>query len=329
MYSFLTDDPAVELIDRGVRTFNRSDLQTQPQETGSPHQASPYHGGGAGNNKMDRLSSYRNASLELRSRSPSPNPMPVSIGTCEYYGTSNLTDRSRSPSPTLSLDNSTTRRRGVGGGSGQGTTTARKLPVMPQKPSALNLIATDSVPRRIDDRMPHVLPSPTIPPLAHKSPGSINFPRLNASPSHGPYNSAEWNDPRGDGQEYFVRSASSQQLNKTESGQYSSPRGGGGSGLQQRPPPDREHYTTSQVLQPSSAHTSYGLSPARRTADSSAAPDRGGRQRSSAVVMQEGGGYSTLPRRSRPDERRRHNAAEANIVRRKPTNSDSEDEDWC
>ena len=33
--------------------------------------------------------------------------------------------------------------------------------------------------------MPHVIPSPTIP-QPHKSPGSINFPRLSASPTHRP-----------------------------------------------------------------------------------------------------------------------------------------------
>lgn len=84
----------------------------------------------------------------------------------EYYGSANLTDRSRSPSPTL-------------GAAPRSKRPQRRLPATPQKPSSLNL------PKRHDDRMPHVIPSPTVP-QPHKSPGSINFPKLSASPTHLP-----------------------------------------------------------------------------------------------------------------------------------------------
>ena len=124
---------------------------------------------------------YRTTSLETRSRSPSPHPTPTPTPQHEYYGSANLTDRSRSPSPTSAIGAGP---RGGPGGSGGGAGPAgkrhqRRLPATPQKPSSLNL------PKRHDDRMPHVIPSPTIP-QPHKSPGSINFPRLSASPTHLP-----------------------------------------------------------------------------------------------------------------------------------------------
>jgi hypothetical protein len=110
---------------------------------------------------------YRTTSLETRSRSPSPHPTPTPTPQHEYYGSACLTDRSRSPSPTSGV----TRSKRAG----------RKLPATPQKPSSLNLLQKP----RTAENMPHVIPSPTVP-QPHKSPGSINFPKLNASPTHGP-----------------------------------------------------------------------------------------------------------------------------------------------
>lgn len=116
---------------------------------------------------------YRSTSLETRSRTPSPNPTPSSTPKNEYYGGSNLTDRSRSPSPVGSPVNTPPKR------------SVRKLPIVPgvvqaTKPSSLNLAQP-----KLKENMPRVMPSPTIP-QPSKSPGSINFPRLNASPTHKP-----------------------------------------------------------------------------------------------------------------------------------------------
>ncbi|GAB1607065.1 hypothetical protein Ahia01_000989300 [Argonauta hians] len=110
---------------------------------------------------------YRSTSLENRSRSPSPNltPTPM-LHQHEYYGSANLTDRSRSPSPGPTVS--------------QPRKSTRKLPAVPSKPSTLNLAQP-----RPRDNMPRVMPSPTVP-QPSKSPGSINFPRLNASPTHIP-----------------------------------------------------------------------------------------------------------------------------------------------
>ena len=140
-----------------MQTRMRPPLQQQRQVIGSPN-PSPTP---SRSNSREPL--YRTTALETRSRSPSPHLTPTPVTQHEYYGSTNLTDRSRSPSPTSSAPP----RR-----------TARRLPATPQKPSTLNLA------KRKDD-MPHILPSPTIPP-PHKSPGSINFPRLNASPTHIP-----------------------------------------------------------------------------------------------------------------------------------------------
>ena len=141
------------------RVRARPPLQSQRQVVGSPL-PSP-----AVSRSNSREPLYRPTSLETRSRSPSPHPTPTPSSHHEYYGTSNLTDRSRSPSPS---SNAGTLKRG-----------GRKLPPTPQKPSSLNLPKK----RSEGGHMPHVLPSPTVP-QPHKSPGSINFPKLNASPTH-------------------------------------------------------------------------------------------------------------------------------------------------
>lgn len=140
----------------------RPPLMPQPHVMGSPL-PSPQ--------PRKRSEMYRSTSLETRSRSPSPNPTPSSTPMNEYYGGSNLTDRSRSPSPVDSPVNTPPKRQ------------TRKLPMPPvqvTKPSSLNLAQP-----KLKENMPRVMPSPTVP-QPSKSPGSINFPRLNASPTHKP-----------------------------------------------------------------------------------------------------------------------------------------------
>ncbi|XP_053380538.1 voltage-dependent calcium channel type A subunit alpha-1-like isoform X4 [Mercenaria mercenaria] len=140
----------------------RPPLMPQPHVMGSPL-PSPQ--------PRIRSEMYRSTSLETRSRSPSPNPTPSSTPMNEYYGGSNLTDRSRSPSPVSSPVNTPPKR------------STRKLPmapVQPTKPSTLNLAQP-----KLKENMPRVMPSPTIR-QPSKSPGSINFPRLNTSPTRKP-----------------------------------------------------------------------------------------------------------------------------------------------
>ena len=149
---------------RGRPRVKRPPLMSQPNVLGSPL-PSPH--------PPRKQEMYRSTSLETRSRTPSPNPTPTSTPMNEYYGSSNLTDRSRSPSPSLSSPVNTPPKRST-----------RKLPVVPQphpiKPSTLNLAQP-----KLKENMPRVMPSPTIP-QPSKSPGSINFPKLNPSPTHKP-----------------------------------------------------------------------------------------------------------------------------------------------
>ncbi|ESO92787.1 hypothetical protein LOTGIDRAFT_162269 [Lottia gigantea] len=133
----------------------------------------PHYGGQNGSplpspspHRRDRDSTfYRSTSLETRSPSPTSNANGSSPQQ-EYYGSAILRDRSRSPSPLQSPP-----KRSAG----------RKLPSVPNKPSSLNL----AQPKLKDSNMPRVMPSPTIP-TQTRSPGSINFPRLNASPTRLP-----------------------------------------------------------------------------------------------------------------------------------------------
>ncbi|XP_041370317.1 voltage-dependent calcium channel type A subunit alpha-1-like isoform X4 [Gigantopelta aegis] len=131
----------------------RPPLQQQPQVAGSPRPT-----------RRDREAGFfRSTSLENRSRSPSPKLNDESP-QLEYYGSSNLIDRSRSPSPLQSPPKRT----------------GRKLPPVPAKPSSLNLAQP-----KLKESMPKVMPSPTLP-QPPRSPGSINFPKLNSSPTHLP-----------------------------------------------------------------------------------------------------------------------------------------------
>lgn len=108
---------------------------------------------------------FKTTVLNQRSRSPSPVLTPSSN---EYYGTAQLELRSRSPSPVAGAEHGSLRRQ------------PRRLPPTPNKPSTLNLQL-----RRSDRtvQLPHVAQSPTLPAPDPKSPDSINFPRLSASPT--------------------------------------------------------------------------------------------------------------------------------------------------
>lgn len=293
---------------------NRPPLQQQSQVTRSPS-PSPYKSVAA-----DRESLSRNTSLETRSRSPSPNPIPTATSPYEYYGTANLTDRSRSPSPTTSLPEE------------GGRTVSRRQPVVtPQKPALLSLSV-----RRADNNMPHVLPSPTIP-QPHKSPGSINFPRLSASPSHGLYE-VDWTRPCGDVSATHTpnlpRSASSQQLGRTWNGSL------------MRIDRNRSHFP-SQILHPSpnlchvsplpSTHGHH----ARRGLGHQVEMDDIFSQKPDAFGGRSRGGTSTLPRTYRSSEQTTLRNGERGVAgthktsstpfkdKGKEQHSDSEDEDWC
>ena len=146
---------------------------------------------------------YRSTSLETRSRSPSPRTVARSTRDqhghdIEYYGGPNLTDRSRTPSPasTAPSERATlpahARKLPMSPNAATLPMSGRRLPHVPQKPSTLNIppnppphSAMQTSGRR-QNNMPQMLPSPTLPQEPHQSPGSINFPRLSASPTHHP-----------------------------------------------------------------------------------------------------------------------------------------------
>ncbi|KAK6195079.1 hypothetical protein SNE40_000584 [Patella caerulea] len=141
-----------------TRSRSRNRISGHYGQSGSPSPSPTPH-------RRDRDSTfYRSTSLETRSPSPTSNPN-GSPPQQEYYGSAILRDRSRSPSPLQSPP----KRSG------------RRLPPVPTKPSSLNL----AQPKLKDNNMPRVMPSPTIP-TQSRSPGSINFPRLNASPTRVP-----------------------------------------------------------------------------------------------------------------------------------------------
>lgn len=270
----------------------------------------------------EREFTSRNTSLETRSRSPSPNPTPVPGPVYEYYGTANLTDRSRSPSPSsmLPLENAIRKP------------TARQPPAAPKKPSALNLS-----PFYVGGNMPHVLPSPTVP-QPHKSPGSINFPQLSASPSRGPYE-MEWSQglhgaPSAICTPAMHRSASSEQLSLARGGYYSS---------RMDPSESERSQNPSQVMHPSSRHE---YDPRRPIAHNNWAPSRQQMEKFAPQPAaaygnsrtREGNNSNTLPRSYRydqPAQQSGHRGHGVNMTRltqmpmMRQRHSDSEDEDWC
>ncbi|XP_076066879.1 calcium voltage-gated channel subunit cacophony isoform X6 [Oratosquilla oratoria] len=120
-------------------------------------------------NSPDRR--YITTHLDTRSRSPSPRTGATArrMHQFQYYGTASLERRSRSPSPHRRAGSSyptIPQRRGGG----------RRLPPTPNKPSTLHL----------GPHPPghhHTLPSTAKSPVRGQP---INFPKLNASPTHVP-----------------------------------------------------------------------------------------------------------------------------------------------
>lgn len=159
--------------DDSISIPNSPQLRSRPRVKRPPLMAQPHVLGSPLPSPQPRIryEMYRSTSLETRSRSPSPNLTPSSTPMNEYYGGSNLTDRSRSPSPVSSPVQTPPKRS---------TRKLPKAPVQATKPSSLNLAQP-----KLKENMPRVMPSPTVP-QPSKSPGSINFPRLNASPTHKP-----------------------------------------------------------------------------------------------------------------------------------------------
>ena len=278
------------------RSRTRPPLTPQRQVCGSPL-PSPTP---SRSNSREPL--YRTTSLETRSRSPSPHPTPTPTPMHEYYGSANLTDRSRSPSPTS-----------ASGASGSGTTGSkgkrpvRRLPATPQKPSSLNL------PERRDVQMPHVIPSPTIP-QPHKSPGSINFPRLNASPTHRSMNIPAREGPASRGPRPLYSPTERNDLNQPGSTTSSRETLPGARGREPREPRYAAQIMNNGRPDPRYAENRYrdgryddGGRPGQRagTLPNGFKPGPSGPMRPDA----RGGGRSKSPP--------------------KAPNSDSDDEDWC
>ncbi|XP_064108495.1 voltage-dependent calcium channel type A subunit alpha-1-like isoform X12 [Macrobrachium nipponense] len=124
---------------------------------------------------------YITTRLDTRSRSPSPHTgLTGAAGrrgrTLEYYGTASLDRRSRSPSPHQRAGSSyptIPQRRGAG----------RRLPPTPNKPSTLHLGPPSSQPPTGHPGSGHHTLSSAKSPTRSQP---INFPKLNASPTHVP-----------------------------------------------------------------------------------------------------------------------------------------------
>jgi len=311
----VTSSPPVLRRGRSVgQRSGRPPLESQATVTGVSPIPSPYRAAVAATGRESPVS--RATSLDTRSRSPSPHagvPLPGSSAV-EYYGTAKLTDRSRSPSPTPSLPVELERR---------------PKPRLPsQKPTALDLPATGMQPGRrrvggvggVEDRMPHVLPSPTVPPPPHRSPGSINFPRLSPSPSHAPWDPASPGGSPGSSP-LLPRSASSQLIGHAHTGEV------GGAWASHRAA-RQQRYPSQQAL-PLRPEPRYHQSHRPLRAD-----DLG--------LVRLSGGTGTLPRNFRPEPcvggagavpRPSHwahdTASPRDVDEDDEKNSDSEDEDWC
>ncbi|XP_055897179.1 voltage-dependent calcium channel type A subunit alpha-1-like isoform X2 [Biomphalaria glabrata] len=161
------------------RQRSRPPLQSQSPVLGSPL-PSP---GLPRLRNMGDSGFYRSTSLETRSRSPSPN---LTASPPLRSGSTSLIQRSRSPSPSMiaaspPMINRQHRRLPMApsstSSSGSGTTTTTS----PAKPVTLNL----SEPRYRNN----IAIKDTLPVRGAISPpgrGNINFPRLNASPTHVP-----------------------------------------------------------------------------------------------------------------------------------------------
>ena len=304
----VTSSPPVLRRGRSVgQRSGRPPLESQPTVTGVSPVPTPYSAAVANTGRESPIS--RATSLDTRSRSPSPHAgvPPSGSAAVEYYGTAKLTDRSRSPSPTPSLPVELERRP------------RPRLP--PQKPTALDL--PQSGRRQVGgvggvvDRMPHVLPSPTVPPPPHRSPGSINFPRLSPSPSHAPWDPASPDASPGSSP-LLPRSASSQLIGHAPTGEVGGAWAGHRAARQQR-------YPSQQAL-PLRPEARYHQSNRPLRTD-----DLG--------LVHLPGGTATLPHSfradvgtaavPRPSHWTRDTASPRDVDEDEEKNSDSEDEDWC
>jgi len=310
----VTSSPPVLRRGRSVgQRSGRPPLESQPTVTGVSPVPTPYNAAAAAVATGRESPISRATSLDTRSRSPSPHAgiPPAGSAAVEYYGTAKLTDRSRSPSPTPSLPVELERRP------------RPRLP--PQKPTALNLPQPSR--RRpgevggVVDRMPHVLPSPTVPPPPHRSPGSINFPRLSPSPSHAPWDPASPSGSPGSSP-LLPRSASSQLIGHVHTGEVGGTWAGHRAARQQRYPsqqalPLRPEPRYQQSHRPLRAddlglvHLPTGTS----TLPHSFHPE-----------PSVGGGMGAVPR---PLHWARDSASPRDVDEEDEKNSDSEDEDWC
>ena len=307
----VTSSPPVLRRGRSVgQRSGRPPLESQPTVTGVSPVPSPYRTAGVTTGRESPVS--RATSLDTRSRSPSPHagvPHP-GFAAVEYYGTAKLTDRSRSPSPTPSLPVELERR-------------PRPRPT-PQKPTALDL--PQSGRRRVggagglEDRMPHVLPSPTVPPPPHRSPGSINFPRLSPSPSHAPWDAAS-PGATPDSSPLLPRSASSQLIGHAPTREV-------GGAWAEHKAARQQRYPSQQVL-PLRPEPRYQQSHRPLRADD-------------LVLAHLPSGTNTLPHSFRPESgvggtgavpRPSHwvrdTASPRDVDEDDEKNSESEDEDWC
>ena len=319
----VTSSPPVLRRGRSVgQRSGRPPLESQATVSGVSPVPSPYRtttaGGATTTSTTGRESPVSRAtSLDTRSRSPSPHAgaPPHANAPIEYYGTAKLTDRSRSPSPTPSLPVELERR-------------PRPRPP-PQKPTALDLPLSGRRRvggvggRGVEDRMPHVLPSPTVPPPPHRSPGSINFPRLSPSPSHAPWDLASPTSPGSS--PLLPRSASSQLIGHAHRGEVGGTWAGHGAARQQR-------YPSQQALplrpepryhQPQRPIRAEDLGVVHRAA----APGTGTLPPHSFRLEPVVGGAGAVPR---PTHWGRDSGSPRDVddVDEEKA-SDSEDEDWC
>jgi len=307
----MTSSPPVLRRGRSVdQRSGRPPLESQPTVTGVSPVPSPYRAVVVATGRESPVS--RATSLDTRSRSPSPHAgvPPSGSAAVEYYGTSKLTDRSRSPSPTPSLPVELERR-------------PRPRPP-PQKPTALHLPQSGrrrvGVVADLPDRMPHVLPSPTVPPPPHRSPGSINFPRLSPSPSHAPWDTASPSGSLGSSP-LLPRSASSQLIGHARTWEVGGAWAGQGAARQQR-------YPSQQALPlRSDPHYHQSHRPLRT--------DELGLVHlpSGTVTLPHSfraepcvGGAGAVPR---PSHWSRDTASPQDVDEDDEKNTDSEDEDWC
>lgn len=321
-----------------VRTLPRP-FQQQPQQQhqqnivpgGLPYSATLPHRSTAPHLPRNASMSEAHGSSPMLFNPAAQTPVAVGKPRDEYYGSANLTGRSRTPSPSPSPPPETALRK-----AGQ----PRKLPTMPQKPSVLNLSAKPCI---VEDHMPHVLPSP-VTHQAFRLPGSINFPRLNASPSHGPmavtpdrdYATTTTTTTTSDQpsswsqRSNLPRSVSSQQLGQIYGSMRDRDRHPG-----QRYP-SQFLYPTTRVEDPrhhhEHGHHSHGASDRRHVAmeDFKGPAYSSSEQHAASTLPRIFKGDKYMPRRTGQYSSGSMTSLRHHQLKpKRPNDSDSEDEDWC